>query len=86
MLRCLTIRCLVARHTDNGDARYSSVRQLFHVSSETRYAWTDPFHSGSFLSGAALQRPVKSQQAKRLDQLLISSSRHHGALKSMHHS
>ena len=28
MLRCLTIRCVVARHTDNGDARYSSVCQL----------------------------------------------------------
>jgi hypothetical protein len=27
MLRCLTIRCLVARHTDDGDARYSSVRR-----------------------------------------------------------
>ena len=34
MLRCLTIRCLVARHTDDGDARYSSVRQLSHASSE----------------------------------------------------
>jgi len=33
----------------------------------TRYAWTDPFHSGSFLSRTASQRPVKSQQAKRLD-------------------
>src|SRR6201993_5657700 len=33
----------------------------------TRYAWTDPFHSGSFLSRTASRRPVKSQQAKRFD-------------------
>jgi hypothetical protein len=34
MLRCLTIRRLVARHIDDGDARYSSVRQLSNASSE----------------------------------------------------
>jgi hypothetical protein len=34
MLRYLTIRRLVARHIDDGDVRYSSVRQLFHASSE----------------------------------------------------
>jgi hypothetical protein len=67
MLRCLTIRCLVARHIDDGDARYSSVRQLYQRNVGTRHAWTDPFNSGSFLSRTALQRPVKSQQAERLD-------------------
>jgi hypothetical protein len=67
MLRCLTVRRLVARHIDDGDARYSSVRQLFPRIVGTRYAWTDPFNSGSFLSRTASQRPVKSQQAKRLD-------------------
>ena len=67
MLRCLTVRCVDARHTDDGDARYSSVRQLCQRNVGTRYAWTDPFHSSSFLSGAASQRPVKSQRAIRFD-------------------
>jgi hypothetical protein len=67
MLRCLTIKCLVARHTDDGGARYISVCQLFPRIVGTRSVWTDPFNSGSFLSRTALQRPVKSQQAKRLD-------------------
>jgi hypothetical protein len=38
MLRCLTIKCVVARHTDDGGARYISVCQLSHASSEH-----DPF-------------------------------------------
>ena len=66
MLRCLTIRCVVARHIDDGDARYSSVRQLSRRIVGTRCAWTDPFNSGSFLSRTAFQRPVKNQQAKKI--------------------
>lgn len=65
MLRCLTIRRVVARHTDDGGAQYSSVRRLFRASSEHDTLWTNPFLSGSFLSGAALQQPVKSQQAQK---------------------
>jgi hypothetical protein len=66
MLRCLTIRCVVARHIDDGDARYSSVRQLCRRTVGTRYAWTDPFDSSSFLSRTASQQSVKSQQAKKI--------------------
>jgi hypothetical protein len=65
MLRCLTIRRLVARHTDDGDARYSSVRQLSHVSSEHDTLGRTPSNLGSLLSGTASQRPVKSQQANK---------------------
>ena len=65
MLRCLTIRCVVARHVDDGDARYSSVCQLFTRCVGTHCAWTDPFNSGSFLSRTALQRSVRSQQAEK---------------------
>ena len=65
MLRCLTIRCVVARHTDNGDARYSSVCQLSHASSEHDTLERTPSNLDSFLSGTASQRPVKSQQAKK---------------------
>ena len=86
MLRCLTIRRLVARHTDDGDARYSSVRQLFHASSEhgalgqtpstQAPSWVGPHHSG------------RSRASRRKDSIINSSHppRHHGALKSMHQS
>ena len=86
MLCCLTIRCLVARHTDDGDVRYSSVRQLCQRTVGTRYAWTDPFNSGSFLSRTALQRSVKSQQAEKIRSTSSHPPRRHGALKSIAHS
>ena len=63
MLRSLTIRCGVARHADDGGAQYSSVHQLFPRIVRTRCTWMDPFRSGSFLSGAASQQPVRSQQS-----------------------
>ena len=64
MLRYLTIRPVVARHIDDGDARYSSARQLFLRIAGTRHSWTDPFRLDSFLSRTALQQPVEGQQAK----------------------
>jgi hypothetical protein len=63
MLRCLTIRCVVAQRTDDGGAWYSSDRQLFWRIAGTRCALDDPLSLSSFLSEAALQQPVKSQQA-----------------------
>ena len=52
----------------------------------TRYVWTDSFRSGSFLSGAASQQPVKGQQAKSLRSRSSRPPRHHGALKSTDHT
>ena len=82
MLRCLTIRCLVAQHTDDGDARYSSVRQLFHASSE----------HDTFGQTPSTQAPLRvrdritaaGQEASRRKDSIINSShpRQHGAPKS----
>ncbi len=83
MLRCLTVRCVVARRTDDGGAQYSSVRQLCQRTVGTRYAWTDPFNSGSFLSRTALQRSVKSQQAEKNRSKSTHPPHRHGALKSI---
>jgi hypothetical protein len=82
MLRCLTIRCVVARPTDDGGLRYSSVRQLYQRNVGTRHTWTDPFNSGSFLSRTASQRPVKSQQAEKIRSTSYHPPRRHGAPKS----
>jgi hypothetical protein len=82
MLRCLTIRCVVARRTDDGGAQYSSVRQLCRASSEHDTLGTNPFLSGSFLSGAALQQPVKSQQAQKIRSNPSLPPCRHGAPKS----
>jgi len=65
MLRCLTIRCLVAWHIDDGRCPVRFSPSAFPRIVGTRCAWTDPFHLGSFLCGTASQRPVKSQQAKK---------------------
>jgi hypothetical protein len=86
MLRCLTIRRVVAQHTDDGGAQYSSVRQLFRASSEHDTLGTNPFLSGSFLSGAASQQPVKSQQAQKTRSNPSHPPCRHGAPKSSAHS
>jgi hypothetical protein len=82
MLRCLTIRCVVAQRTDDGGAWYSSVHQLFGASSEHDTLWIDPFRLGSFLSGAALQQPVVGQQAQKIRSIPSHPPRRHGAPKS----
>jgi hypothetical protein len=42
MLRCLTVRCVVARRTDDGGAQYSSVHQLSWCIAGTRYTLDGP--------------------------------------------
>src|ERR1700751_1397279 len=71
MLRCLTIRCLVARHTDDGDARYSSVRQLFHVSSEHDTLGQTP--STQTPSSVGPHHSGRSRASRRKDSINYSS-------------
>ena len=42
MLRCLTIRCVVARHTDNGKSTVQLGLSAFPRIVGTRYAWMRP--------------------------------------------
>jgi hypothetical protein len=89
MLRSLTIKRVVAQHTDDGGAQYSSVRQLFRASSEHDTLWTNPFLSGSLLSGAALQHCSSRSKASKLKKTRSNPSHppcRHGAPKSSAHS
>jgi hypothetical protein len=55
---------------------------LSNLSSEPVARWTIPFLLGSFLSGAALQQPVKSQQPQMTRFNSLFPPRLMGALKS----
>jgi len=59
MLRYLTIRCVVARRTDNGSAQYSSVHQLLHASPERDTFRQTP--SAQAPSQAGLHRSSRSK-------------------------
>ena len=67
MLRCLTIRCVVAQHTDDGGARYSSDRQLFWRIVGTRCALDDPLPLRLFPErdciAAAGQKPASAEDS-----------------------
>ena len=73
-LRCLALRHAVARPIDDGDVRYSSDRQLFHVSSEPDTLGRSPSIPAPSRNRVASQPPAKCQQAKRFVSYVISSS------------
>lgn len=65
MLRFLTVKCLVAQHTDDGGAWYSSDRQLFWRSVGTRRALDGPLPLRLFPKRGCIaatgQRPASSE-------------------------
>jgi hypothetical protein len=67
MLRFLTVRCVVAQHTDDGGAWYSSDRQLFWRIVGTRCALDGPLPLKLFLErdciAAAGQKPASSEDS-----------------------
>jgi len=67
MLRCLTVRCVVAQHTDDGGAWYSSDRQLFLRIVGTRCALDGPLPLRLFPErgciAAAGQKPASSDDS-----------------------
>jgi hypothetical protein len=73
-LRFLALRHAVARPIDDGDVRYSSDRQLFHVSSEPDTLGRSPSIPTPSRNRVASQPPAKCQQAKRFVSYVISSS------------
>lgn len=77
------LRCVVARRTDDGSARYSSVRQLSHISSEHDTLGQTP--SAQAPSQAGLHCSSRSKASRRKDSIPNSSNppRRHGAPKSI---
>jgi hypothetical protein len=73
-LRYLALRHAVARPIDDGDVRYSSDRQLFHVSSEPDTLGRSPSIPAPSRNRVASQPPAKCQQAKRFVSYVISPS------------
>jgi len=65
VLRCLTIRRVVAQHTDDGGAQYCSVRQLFRASLEHGKLLDEPLPLRLFPERGCIAAPVKNQQAQK---------------------